>query len=115
VDINIVLQTSSWQNMKTGERGKTASDADQLIHRIGKSDFVISLTVASNLLAFTRPLSKKLQQKEMDLISASSLAYDVIEMLELKLATVEKELCDPYKTATGKCQFYKNMDGNISI
>jgi len=69
-------EISSWSD------AKTAFQASSLSKILSSSEFLVSMLCLSEVLGTTRPLSKKLQAPDLDLLRATNLLSDTLTLLK---------------------------------
>lgn len=70
------------EEIKQSSSGQSESDADSFLCRLMTFEFVASGVICHHLLAYTRPLTVALQEKECDLYKAHSMAQRLVQSLK---------------------------------
>lgn len=81
--IHALEEICEWQEKEA------SSGAKLLLNTLSSSEFIISLLVAESVFAFTLPLSKILQSKNIDLFHAITLAENCLKELKSMRETAE--------------------------
>lgn len=75
------------------------SMANGLYHKMASSDFIISLIVVKNTLKLTRPLTKSLQSRSMDMLLAKDYICSLITVLQQTRENVDGKHQEYYTEA----------------
>lgn len=89
----------SLEEISTWKDPKASADAHNLLCCIIKSEFIISLFSAEKLLAYTLQLSKKLQEVNLDLLSAIDNVNDIVNVVSNIRDNVDKEFGEIFEKA----------------
>lgn len=90
---------SSLQEISSWIDKDSSTGACILISALGQSSFIISLLCLEKLLGFTLPLSKILQNKDIDLAFAISNIKDVIASIQILRENADDEFCKIFDEA----------------
>lgn len=98
---------SALEDITDWQEKDASSGAKLLINTLSSSEFLISLLVTEKIFAFTLPLSKMLQTKNIDLFHAIILAENCLEELKSLREASDKSFTNIFAEAK------KIMDENF--
>nr|CAI5847964.1 unnamed protein product [Callosobruchus analis] len=95
---------TSLQEISLWRDKDSSSGAHMLIDALSQSNFIISLLCLEKLLAFTLPLSKMLQSKNIDLASAMNIVEDVESSVQNLRENADAEFQKIFEEAKQKAE-----------